>query len=195
MSANAATSFAAQPRARTLYRTLLGPAFDRLPAPIREMHALARRATGTADIVRGTGPLARLICAVARVPRTGRGVPVETTFEPIAGGERWTRRFNGEAFATDMLIDDTGDEPRLAERFGPFLFRLRMIAGESGTDLIPEAVSLWGATLPKFFAPRAIGRERVKDGLYHFDVVVRFPIAGEVLRYEGVITPDLTGQG
>jgi len=40
-----------------------------------------------------------------------------------------------------------------------------------------------------FCALKAIGRERVKDGVYHFDVVVRIPFAGEVVRYNGLIKP------
>lgn len=174
---------------RTLYQTLLGEAFDALPEKIRAMHAGASRAEGRADIVRGESLLARLICAAARVPQTGRNVPVETSFEPIDGGERWTRVFNGQAFRTDMLIDKDAPHPRLTEKFGPFLFRLKMIAHGDGIDLIPESVSMWGLPLPKFLCPEAVGLERVKDGRYHFNVSVRFPLAGDVLRYEGSIEP------
>lgn len=174
---------------RTLYKALLGEAFDALPEKIKAMHEGAARAEGRADIVRGTSPLARLICAVARVPETGKGVPVVTSFEQIEGGERWTRVFNGQAFRTDMLIDKNAPHPRLTEKFGPFVFRLRMIAHADGVDLIPESVSLWRAPLPKVLCPEAVGLERVKDGRYHFDVSVRFPLAGEVLSYNGWIEP------
>ena len=174
---------------RTLYRTLLGSQFDILPDKLQEMHGGASRAKGRADIERGTSPLARLSCALSHVPKTGRDVVIETSFESIDGGERWTRRFNGEAFQTDMLIDPDAPRPRLSEKFGPFLFRLRMVAHKDGIDLMPESVSLWGLPLPKFLCPEAIGLERVKDGRYHFDVSVRFPLAGEVLSYQGWIEP------
>lgn len=175
--------------ARTLYQTLLGPAFDTLPEPVRSMHANAHRAEGRADIVRGTSPLARLICMVARVPQTGRDVSVITNFEQIDGGERWTRIFDGEAFQTDMRVDLSSTPPCLTEKFGPFVFHLKMIAHKDGIDLIPDRVSLWGLPLPKMFCPEAIGLERVKDGHYHFDVSVRFPLAGEILSYTGTIEP------
>lgn len=174
---------------RTLYRTLLGEAFDVLPEKIRAMHSGAARAEGRADITRGTSPLARLICSLARVPQTGEGVPVVTTFEQIENGERWTRVFDGEAFCTDMLIDPSAPHPRLTEKFGPFVFRLKMIAHRDGIDLIPESVGLWGLPLPKLLCPEAIGLERVKDGSYHFNVSVRFPLAGEILSYQGSIEP------
>lgn len=76
---------------RTLYRTMLGGQFEKLPDKLQEMHGGASLAKGRADIKRGTSPLARLICAIAHVPKTGRDVPIETSFEPIDGGERWTR--------------------------------------------------------------------------------------------------------
>jgi hypothetical protein len=174
---------------RTLYRTLLGADFDRLPAVIRDMHANASRAVGCADIARGKGILARLICAFARTPKSGRNVAIETTFEPIDGGERWTRTFAGQPFRTDMLIDARAPG-RLRERFGPFLFHLRMVATEEGTDLLPDRVFLWGVKLPRALSPEAVGHERVRDGRYRFNVVVRFPLAGDVLRYEGTIERD-----
>ncbi len=175
--------------ARTLYQTLLGDTFDTLPQKIKAMHAHARIARGRANIQRGTSPIARLICAVARVPQSGNDVTIETHFEPIDGGERWTRRFNGEAFQTDMLIDSTAATPILTERFGPFHFRLRMDAHKEGVDLTPESVSLWGLPLPKGLCPRAVGLERVRAGKYYFTVKVRFPLAGDVLSYEGWIEP------
>ena len=87
---------------RTLYQTILGPEFDKAPAEIRRMHSFARVARGTADITRGSSWGARLICRLAKLPEAQMGVPVETSFEPIVGGERWTRRFDGQPFQTDM---------------------------------------------------------------------------------------------
>ncbi len=174
---------------RTLYQTLLGSRFDELPEKIKAMHAGAGRAEGRADIVRGESFLAQLICKLTQLPETGRDVPVVTTFEPIENGERWTRVFNGEAFRTDMLIDRLAGAVRLAEKFGPFLFRLELIPHKDGVDMLPQSVSLWGVTLPKILCPEAVGLERVKDDKYHFDVSVRFPLAGEVLRYAGWIEP------
>ena len=175
--------------ARTLYRALLGPDFDRLPLAIREMHDHTREARGRADIVNGTSPLARLICRLSRLPKTGRNVEVITKFETISGGERWTRIFNGQAFHTDMLIDKNAKHPCVFERFGPFKFRLAFVSSPEGNDLIPESVTLFGLPLPKFLCPEAVGRERVKEGVYHFDVAVRMPLVGEIVRYDGLIEP------
>ncbi len=39
---------------RTLYQTILGPEFDKVPAEIQRMHSFARVARGTADVTRGS---------------------------------------------------------------------------------------------------------------------------------------------
>ncbi len=168
-----------------MYEKLLGEAFANLPEPVRAMHSGVRRAAGEATIVWGASLLARAICEIARMPQAGERVPAETRFEPIDNGERWVRAFNGQSFKTDLTIAHAGPEPELTERFGPLKFRLRIIAHEHGVDLIPEGVSILGLPLPRFICPEAIGLERVRDGIYHFDVTVRFPLAGDVITYSG----------
>lgn len=176
---------------RTLYQTVMGDAFAQLPDEIKAMHAGVALAEGRADIVRGSSPLAKLICKLAHVPETGLDVPVVIRFDPIEDGERWMRSFNGQSFQTDVRINSRNPGAGVTEKFGPFLFKLRMVAHENGVDLMPESVSLWGLPLPKFLCPEAVGLERVREGRYHFDVSVRFPLAGEVLRYEGWLTPEI----
>lgn len=178
----------------TMYQKLLGARFDILPKPIRAMHLGVRRATGLADIKRGTSLLAQLICRIARVPQSGEGVVVETAFTPIDNGERWTRSFNGEEFHTELRIANRGAEPELTESFGLLRFRLRMAVHEDGVDLIPEGVSMFGIGLPRFLCPGAVGLERVRDGKYRFDVSVRAPLAGELVSYSGWLEPVVEGK-
>ena len=175
---------------RTFYSRLLGARFEILPTVIRDMHTSCTKAAGRAKLTRGTSPLARLICTMARMPQSGDDVSVETVFEPIENGERWTRTFNGQSFQTDLVRSGDAPGDQLTERFGPFSFRLRITAHEHGVDLMPEGVSLFGVMpLPRMFCPEAIGLERMRDGRYYFDVSVRFPLAGDVMHYEGWLEP------
>lgn len=169
----------------SLYKTLLGDAFDRLPATIREMHSGVARAAGRADIEYGQSPLARTICRLAKFPEAGRDVPAEVRFDVLPKGERWTRSFNGQSFQTELLNDRGSPTPYLIEKFGPLHFRLRVVAHADGVDLTPEGVRLFGLPLPRFLCPEAIGMERERDGRYWFDVSVRFPLVGDVVRYQG----------
>jgi len=175
----------------SFYQTLLGEKFSTLPETIRTMHSGVRRARGRADITNGASPFAKFICAMAGMPKSGEDLPVITTFEPIEGGERWTRNFSGKKFQTDLCIERSGEPAQLSERFGPLVFQLRITAHPDGVDLIPEGVKLWFIPLPRGLCPEAVGIERVKDGRYQFDVSVRFPFAGDVIRYKGWLEPEV----
>ncbi|GJL93336.1 MAG: hypothetical protein DHS20C04_29950 [Hyphococcus sp.] len=172
-----------------MYQEMLGEAFDALPDQIRLMHSGVHQAVGRADIRHGSSPLSKLICALAKMPASGEDLPVETSFEPLERGERWIRNFNGQTFATELRIKSAGEHPEATESFGPFAFRLRIVAHEHGVDMIPEGVKLLGLPLPRFLCPEALGLERVRDGKYHFDVTVRFPLAGDVIIYSGWLEP------
>lgn len=174
--------------ARTLYRDLFGERFDILPRAIRDMHGQARRAEGRADVTRGGSFLAKLVCIMSGAPASGVNVPLVVTFDARKGGERWTRNFNGARFQTLLRLRKT-EEPEVTECFGPLWFRLRMAASEEGVDLVPVGVSFLGAPLPRFVCPRAGGAEREKDGRFHFDVSVRFPLIGDIIRYRGWLVP------
>ncbi|MHA7774208.1 DUF4166 domain-containing protein [Roseibium sp. M-1] len=175
---------------RSLYQSILGSAFDSVPDKIREMHTFARVAKGTADVSRGDGWAVRLICRLAKLPEARPNVPVETTFEPISGGERWTRRFDGQPFQTDMMAGTGEAYPCMLEWLGPFLFKMRVTATTEGIDLTPETVSLGPLPVPLALAPKAVGHERVRDGKYRFSVEVTFPLIGKVFGYDGWLEPS-----
>lgn len=173
-----------------LYKTLLGEAFNRLPASVQAMHDGVGKAAGRADIEHGRSLLARIICKLANMPEAGSDLIAETYFESLPTGERWTRVFNGQSFQTDLLLHQKTPSPYLMEKFGPLSFRLRVTAHADGVDLTPEGVCLFGLPLPGFLCPEAVGMERERDGRYRFEVSVRFPLAGDVVSYRGWLEPE-----
>lgn len=175
---------------RDLYQTILGKDFELLPAKIREMHSFARVARGHAKIFRGHSLPAKLICRLANLPQAKDNVTVETTFAAIEGGERWTRKFNGQPFQTDMIAGTGEPYPCMLERLGPFLFKMRVSVNANGVDLTPEKVLLGPLRIPGFLAPKPLGKEREKEGRYAFSVEVAFPIIGKVFGYEGTLEPS-----
>jgi len=174
---------------RTLYQSILGDDFEQVPLKIREMHSFARVARGAADVTCGQSIIAGLICRLARLPEARKDVAVETTFAPIDGGERWTRRFDGQPFQTDMIAGTQEKYPCMVERLGPFTFKMRVTASPEGIDLAPEKVFLGPIPLWLTLAPIAIGRERVREGRYRFSVEVTFPLIGKVFGYDGWLEP------
>ena len=76
--------------------SILGTAFATLPQDLQDLHqpgALARW-SGRAQVRRGPGPAAALICRLFAFPKAGDDIPVTVTFATAPNGtEIWSRRF------------------------------------------------------------------------------------------------------
>lgn len=175
----------------TLYRALLGPALDALPAPVRALHEGigTRRWTGSATVRRGSGVLARLLCAVFRFPEAADGVPVSVTFAPETGGERWTRII-GRTTVVSLQSAGTGrDRALLIERFGLAAFALALVPDGSRLRFVPRRWSILNIPMPGVLLPAGESFETERDGRFAFDITVRVPLAGLVVAYRGTLAP------
>lgn len=173
------------------YRRILGPAFDRLPPRVRELHETEaqRQWRGQAEVRRGTNPLARLAAAIIGFPRAGIATPVSVTFTPEARGERWTRDFGGRKFSS-LQHEGTGRNTRLlVERFGPAAFAMALVVEGDRLTLVPRRWSLFGVPMPRALMPSGPSFETDDNGKFRFDVDIRLPLAGLVVAYRGTLEP------
>lgn len=177
----------AQSAAASLYRRLLGSAYDALPAPIRAMHDLSgsKTARGVAEIDRGKGMVARAIADVMGFPAAGRDVRVEVTFRPQGSSEIWTRSFAGKRFASVQREGRGRSERLLVERFGPLGFAMAIVVKDGRLNLIPRRWSLFGLPLPRWLGPRGTAHESGADGRFHFHVEIALPLVGLIVAYRG----------
>ncbi len=164
--------------------------YDLLPPAIQAMHDVNDRiiAKGNACITRDPSWLARCAAWVLRFPKAGNDIPLTTTFTKTTSGETLHRNFNGECFATYFY--DHPDAGYFLERFGPFWFLIESDCSEHGIDMFIRKIWLWKhIRLPLWVAPHIDATERVnKDGHYQFDVDIKFPVIGRVIRYEGCLS-------
>jgi hypothetical protein len=170
-----------------LYQRILGDAWHRLPAPVREMHHCLgpKMVKGQADVLRGRYLLARLIASVVGFPAAGRQVPVQVVFTPGARGESWTRTFAGRSF-TSFQSEGRGTHAHLLrERFGPLTFDLALVVEGAKLRLVVRHWSLWGLPLPLILAPGGDSYETVIDGRFHFHVEIRHRLIGLIVAYRG----------
>ncbi|KMO10683.1 SDR family oxidoreductase [Methylobacterium platani] len=181
----------------TLYRDVLGPAFDALPAPVRALHdgAGSRRWTGSARVRRGSGPVARLVCGLVGFPEPGRDVPVEVVFAPEAGGERWTRTIGNKTFASVQEAGTGRDRYLLIERFGIAAFALALVHDGDRLLFVPRRWSLLGVPMPRFLLPSGESVETERDGRFAFDITVRAPLVGLIVAYRGTLAPAAAEAG
>jgi hypothetical protein len=181
------TGFRDDAAPRSLYRKLLGPAFNVLPAPVRALHAPAveRAWEGVARVKRGHGPFAHLIASVIGFPNEADEVPVTVTFAPDRGGERWTRTFGGRSFSSHQSCGSGRDQHLLVERFGIVTVSLALVVESERLYLVPRRWAVLGLTMPNALLPNGTSFESAKDGRFNFDVTISFPLVGLVAAYQG----------
>jgi hypothetical protein len=85
---------------RPLYRRLLGPDFDKLPARVRELHDLDGVSVwqGRAKVERGRSPVSRIAATLSSLPPEGDDQPLRVTFATVGDKEIWARQFGKALF-------------------------------------------------------------------------------------------------
>jgi hypothetical protein len=173
-----------------LYQQILGSAFESLPPRVQELHNTGGRWTGLADVKRGTGLLARLIAPIMGFPRAATQIPVSLVFTSEAGGQRWTRTFDGKTFSSLQTRGTAKNDHLVVERFGAISIALALIVEGGRLSLVPRRWTCLGIPLPQFLLPAGHGFEVEVDGQFAFDVEIAAPLVGVIVAYKGVLKPE-----
>ena len=175
-----------------LYKRILGEAWDALPASLAALHNLAAKelkAEGMARVETGKHPIARLLAALYGFPHAGERVPVKVTFHQIDGGELWQRDFAGRKFSTFQSEGRGYADKLLVERFGPVSFWMALVLKQGELHYVIRRWSVFGIPLPRAFAPNASAYEFADGDDFHFHVEVKHWLMGQLVKYEGKLTP------
>ena len=166
-----------------LYRRLLGPAFDALPARVRELHDLDGVAVweGRAKVERGRSPIARIAATLSSLPPDADDSPLRVTFAPVADKETWLRQF-GTALFCSVQYERDG---RLRERISIGTFVFTTVASADGLALRLDGFRLLGVPMPRTLHPAVRTFESERDGRYRFEVEAHLPLFGLLVRYSG----------
>jgi len=161
----------------------LGEAFATLPARVRDLHRANghHRYRGVATVVRGHGVLSRLFGWATSLPPSTAQTPIEVDIAADADTETWTRRFGAHSMRSRLWLDDA----LLRERLGLVTFGFALSASGGVLRWHVREARVFGIPLPArwFCGVRALESEA--DGRYRFEVEASFPLAGELVRYEG----------
>ncbi len=172
----------------SLYRRVLGPRFDALPAVLQRFHGSTTggQARGTFRVTRGAGWLRNTLANVLGLPQAGGAVPVRLQVVVEGDKERWYRHFPGHSMSTsqwangDCLIESNG--------LGSFQFAL-VIDGSRLTHEFRQARCA-GIPLPRTLAPYVNGWVDAGDTGWNVFVHIFFPWVGEIASYEGWVEPE-----
>lgn len=173
-----------------LYPRLLGDAWVSLAEPVRRLHAgAAGPHRGTFTVTRGAGWLARGFGWALGMPAAGRRVDVtlQVRRDPQTGQEIWRRTFAASTLVTAQYR--CGSE--LAERFGAFECRFRLLAREGALcfEQTGAALRLGPALLPlpRWCWPRVGGSAKPAGERVRVEVSIAAPLVGLLIDYRGEI--------
>jgi hypothetical protein len=166
-----------------LYRRLLGPAFDALPARVGELHDLDRISVweGRAQVERGRSLVARMAAWLASLPPAGDDQPLRVTFAAVGDKEIWARQFDKALFRS-VQYERGG---LLYERVGFATFVFAATPTTNGLSLRLDGFHLLGIPMPRMLHPAVDTFETERDGRYRFEVEARLPLFGLLVRYAG----------
>lgn len=172
----------------SLYRRLLGPDFDRLPAALRGFHdtTTGGSGTGVVRIVRGVGAWARAVANALRLPPPGDRVAVALQVTVRNEHELWGRRFGEYEMQTTQWLE----RGHLLERFGAATLAFDVTADERGMRFRSVGFTWLGIPIPRQIAIEVDADVRGFEMHWELTVVVRAPGVGVVAAYEGQITPN-----
>ncbi|MEM8814414.1 MAG: DUF4166 domain-containing protein [Pseudomonadota bacterium] len=176
-----------------LYGRVLGDAWNALPPSVRFLHSHSAGLTarGKARVVRGTGLLARALARLFGFPRATESVDLTVSFAQEDKAERWTRTFGDKQFNSRQFEGQGRFEHLLCEQFGPLTFGLALVVDSNRLSLVPRRWSAFGIPMPRFLLPNGEAYEFEEDGVFHFDVEIRAPLVGLIVRYAGHLEPQL----
>lgn len=167
----------------SMYQAVMGDAFDRLAAPVRQFHRFAGHHTfhGQVRIAAPESLPARLLALALGTPqRAGEG-PVR--FELIAGSlaETWTRFFPGKTMRSVLIKDGC----RLSERLGAARLGFSLVEVDGALEMRLASVHLLGIACPKWLMPTVVARETGDGHRFCFEVRASVPVMGLVAGYRG----------
>lgn len=170
-----------------LFRHVLGSAYDTLPVKVQELHNVTgvSQWRGLANVRRGNGVLAKIICACFGFPQAAENVPVDVSIKPEGNGERWVRDFGGKTFSSLQQRGTDKNEFLLVESFGVLDFSVALVIEEDRLCFVTRGWSCFGIPLPRFLLPTGRSFETEKNGLFCFNIEIVVPLIGLIVCYEG----------
>lgn len=172
----------------SVFRRLLGKAFDHLPPAIRQAHDVQGflALEGEAD---ATGPdnwIGSAIAFLFRLPPAGKNLPVRVEMRSEDdGSETWTRIYPGVTMRSNLRDPDPATR-QVDEVIGPVAVRLAWQVTADALELTTLHARLFGIPLPRALKPRSHARESVDaNGTFRFDVPIALPLIGTIVHYRG----------
>jgi hypothetical protein len=169
----------------TLYRAVMGEAFDRLVKPVRQFHSLAGRHElhGWVDVRAPGSWAARLLAICLGAPtRAARG-PIRFELWAQPDAETWTRFFPNRTMRSVLKKDGI----RVTEKLGASRLAFELVEVAGALEMRLQALHFWGVPCPRWLMPDITARETGEAEQLNFHVQASVPVIGLVVSYSGYL--------
>lgn len=179
----------ASPVTAPLYARIMGETWLQIADPIRNLHESGAATAGRVRVVHGRHRVARFLVRTLGLPDSCAAADTRLTVTPRDGGELWQRVFSGRRFETFQYQSDHAE---LAERYGPLVFRFRLLASDGHLRYIQRGAALrlgvGRLSLPRWLAPLVTAQEAPAGrGHVHIAVSIALPRIGLLIAYDGIV--------
>ncbi|PUA17181.1 DUF4166 domain-containing protein [Glaciimonas sp. PCH181] len=124
-------------------------------------------------------------------PDAGHNIAVDFTAISHPDMQVWKRTFGGRSFASKLSLGKGRSDKLLRERFGPLSFGLAIVIDEDRLRFIVRSWNFLGILLPLSWAPGGDSYEFCEDGKFCFNVEIRHPLTGTIVKYRGWLEPKI----
>jgi hypothetical protein len=170
----------------TLYRRVLGAAYDRQSRAGQRLHdAGASHWKGRCTVTGAQSLAGRAMAWLFQLPAATDDAPIAVEFTASGTGELWTRRIGGRVMRSRQFIGLRKPVGCLVERFGILDFDLLVQVADGRLTLSMRGMRCCGLPLPRMLWPMIEATETEEQGRFCFDVQIGLPLIGRLVRYRG----------
>ena len=170
-----------------VFKRVLGHRFYELPVEIQAMHDVHGTLVshGACSVQIGSNHLTRTLAKRFGFPPSGDSMPARISMVGRGDAEIWTREMGTYRLVSRVSQGQGPFMDHVEERFGPLSFIFELPCDAQGLRMVLRRVIWYGMPLPSFLWPDIFASERVDDGRFRFDIQVRLPLLGRLIRYAG----------
>lgn len=169
----------------SMYRSVMGDAFDRLASPIQQFHSLAGRHDlhGEVQVAEPASALAKLLAVFLGAPLKARQGPIRFTLLAAPSCETWIRFFPGMTMRSTLTKSGT----RVVERLGASRLSFELVEVAGALEMHLVKLHFFGIPCPAWLAPTVTARESAGVHTLHFHIQASLPVIGMVASYTGYL--------
>ena len=167
----------------SMYRAVLGDAFDRLATPIQKFHSFAGYHVfhGEVKIAEPASMLAKLLAIFLGAPLKASQGPIRFELLAEPATESWTRFFPGKTMHSTL----TKSGNRIVERLGASRLTFELVEVAGALKMRLEKLHFLGVACPTWLVPTVTARESGGVNTLNFHIQASVPVIGIVASYTG----------